>query len=187
MNSMDQPSLPAAVGALVDNHGQPGLGPAERSGCLGASEVETRLAMAFSSLKVASPAQRLIRCAVLLWHDHLDAAHNIAQEIETPDGSWLHGIMHRREPDYWNAKYWFRRVGSHPAADHLGRHVGAVLAGQNSGLMAARLAPGGKWDHFAFVDWCEQIAARTADPAQRTALAVQALEIRSLLAHFAGA
>jgi len=50
----------------------------------------------------------------LLWHYHLDAAHTIAQDSIIPMASFVHGIMHRREPDYGKCKYWFRRVGDHP-------------------------------------------------------------------------
>lgn len=45
-----------------------------------------------------------------LWHSYLDESHKISQEIETSAGSAWHGIMHRREGDFWNANYWFARV-----------------------------------------------------------------------------
>jgi hypothetical protein len=54
------------------------------------------------------------RAGLWLYHDFLDESHRISQEIETTTGSFWHGIMHRRERDYDNAKYWFRRVGQHP-------------------------------------------------------------------------
>lgn len=50
-----------------------------------------------------------------LYVDELDRSHRISQQIETPTGAFWHGIMHRREGDFDNAHYWFRRVGSHPA------------------------------------------------------------------------
>lgn len=49
-----------------------------------------------------------------LWHDakgDWDAAHDIAQDIHTRDGSWLHAYLHRKEGDQWNAGYWYRQAG----------------------------------------------------------------------------
>src|SRR5262245_6497073 len=55
-------------------------------------------------------------CRAGLWlrFNYLDESHKISQDIDTPEGSFWHGILHRREGDYDNAKYWFRRVGTHP-------------------------------------------------------------------------
>ncbi len=56
-------------------------------------------------------------CLAGLWlrFDFLDESHKISQGIETPTGSFWHAIMHRREGDFANSKYWWRRVGKHPA------------------------------------------------------------------------
>src|SRR5262245_45894685 len=55
-------------------------------------------------------------CLAGIWlhHDFLDESHAISQEIRTATGSYWHAIMHRREPDAENSKYWWRRVGDHP-------------------------------------------------------------------------
>ncbi len=43
-----------------------------------------------------------------------DAAHEIVQAIDSPVGSYLHGILHRAEGDYSNARYWFIRSNGLP-------------------------------------------------------------------------
>ena len=60
-------------------------------------------------------------CVAGLWLmcDFLDESHAISQDIDTPSGSYWHAILHRREPDYSNAKYWFRQVGRHPIFESL--------------------------------------------------------------------
>ena len=39
------------------------------------------------------------------------AAHNLAQDIHTPMGSWIHALLHLIEGDQWNADYWFTKAG----------------------------------------------------------------------------
>jgi hypothetical protein len=49
-----------------------------------------------------------LEAALWLYVDDLDRAHSISQGLESPEGSYLHGVMHRREGDFSNANYWFR-------------------------------------------------------------------------------
>jgi hypothetical protein len=51
---------------------------------------------------------------IALWHEKQgdwDQAHEIAQDIETPAGAWVHAYLHWQEGDLWNADYWYRRAG----------------------------------------------------------------------------
>lgn len=49
-----------------------------------------------------------------MWYDgkgDWEASHNIAQDIHSNDGSWIHAYLHRKEGDQGNASYWYSRAG----------------------------------------------------------------------------
>lgn len=96
-----------------------------------------------------------------LYFDYLDESHTISQELDTPEGSFWHAIMHRREPDPSNSKYWWRRVGNHPVLGQL-REQAPVIG-------YAYSTP------EEFVDFCEQVRdSRSGD--EELAQRVQLLE-----------
>src|SRR5689334_23708028 len=50
-----------------------------------------------------SPLLNVAIGAMWLWHDFINEPHQISQNIELPEGSWLHAIVHRREGDFSNS------------------------------------------------------------------------------------
>jgi hypothetical protein len=57
-----------------------------------------------------------------LWHDargDWKEAHRIAQDIDDTDGALVHAYLHRKEGDFGNAAYWYRRADQPVASDSL--------------------------------------------------------------------
>jgi hypothetical protein len=122
-----------------------------------------------------------VRAGLLLRADELDESHNISQGVRTSEGSYWHGIMHRREPDYSNSKYWFRSVGDHPLFETL-----ATLEAPAPGSALEEVTHTGAWDPYKFVDLCESCAKGVST--LRTELeALQEREVNLLLSHCARA
>lgn len=60
-----------------------------------------------------APPHELSLEAQALWHakkGNWEDAHNIAQEIHTAMGSWIHALLHLIEGDVGNANYWFHKA-----------------------------------------------------------------------------
>ena len=124
-----------------------------------------------------------VRSGLLLIAEADDASHAASQSHEgDADCDYWHGIMHRREPDYGNAGYWFRRVGRHPAMDDL--PAAAKDAADAFGVQPeASTLLTEEWDPFAMIDLCRLAEASPDSGLHTFCRAVQWLEMRSLLRH----
>ena len=145
-----------------------------------------------------------------LWHDGLHECHEIvqrspddrffrsepaAQPVDSPlrrpatlkeltaTFSFWHAVMHRREGDFGNSKYWYAKCAGHSALAKLAEMATPLFAGQTQSAAIARLTRGG-WDAYAFVDFVEAACDRPAPhPDHQLAIALQRLEWRALMAH----
>lgn len=65
-----------------------------------------------TSLKERQPPQVAVLLQAL-WYEakgDWEKAHDLAQDVHTPDGSWIHAYLHRIEGDISNAEYWYHRA-----------------------------------------------------------------------------
>jgi hypothetical protein len=159
----------------------PELGPGPRAGVKSEEALERVMGKTPPDADNAPAREQLARALVFLWHDHMDAAHRIAQDIGSADGSYVHGIVHRREPDYGNAQYWFRRVGEYPAFTELATRVRAMSELKADVALRSKLIPDGKWSVMRMVSACEE-ASCTGNRQQIQLLReVQRIETETLL------
>ena len=143
----------------------PELGPGRPQAAWRERLANLDLAAAFAPQPIRDlPSARCVHAGLWLCRDFLDEAHEICQGIATPDGASWHALVHRREPDPDNAKYWFQRVAGHPA------------------LAAVSAATGRPYLPSAFIDDCE-LRRGTGTPAEAALRRTQLAELRALLAH----
>ena len=134
--------------------------------------------------------KRCIESGLLLLWDFLDESHEISQTMEGKGSprtaDYWHGIMHRREPDAGNASYWFCRVGSHPALDHLGTQLIAWMSELKASpemlqLAESRLLKSKSLDPFALIELSSAALRNPGSVSDQTLRMVQYLEMLNLL------
>lgn len=160
---------PDALHEILRWNSPPDLGPQKRDPHL----AHSLTSIPPSDLHPIQPqgAKKACWSALLLWVDELEPSHEVSQAMPGREGSYWHGIMHRREPDYSNAKYWFRKVGSHPIHADLAQWVRASITCEE---VTDRLDLK-NWSPDRFVDLCEDYAASQGE-AQDALKAIAAAE-----------
>ena len=66
-----------------------------------------------ASLEEALPIEEWPLIKTALWwaaKGNWDKSHNIAQDLDSEEGAWIHAYLHRMEGDRFNAGYWYRRA-----------------------------------------------------------------------------
>jgi hypothetical protein len=180
------------IADIFDAGDLPDLGPKRRLNTFPPGEIEKDIEKLSRAAELPEPRLPLLKAALLLWNDHLDEAHAIVQDMNTPDAAMLHAIIHRREPDYFNSKYWWRRVGQHPSFELLAKRVSELLERQASPLrrdefheshkhLKAALLPRNQWDPFAFVDAVESALSTNAGEEIKILKEIQKVEMEAFL------
>lgn len=143
-------------------------------------------------------AWRTVKAGLHLWNESLERSHELAQELPDRTGSYWHGLMHRMEPDYDNARYWFHRVSDHPAYADVQRAAAEYLRAGGLAQVAEAdvkgklesIAGAARWQPFVFIDAVERHMSRAwteKDAGTESVLReIQRLEIKALLAYCTG-
>jgi hypothetical protein len=113
--------------------------------------------------KSVSPEGAL--AGLFLYFSCLDEAHTISQDLNSQEGSFWHGIMHRQEPDSANATYWFRQLGKHPIFPQLRFEA-----------HKSRFDTGKEWNPYEFIEFCEAARERPGSYEEEIAMQVQLTE-----------
>jgi len=142
----------------LDGNGER-LMPLVQTGPSSSEAQELVRSVAARELFPASRAPEAALAGLFLYFGCWDDAHKVAQDINTPEGSFWHAIVHRQEPDASNSSYWFRQAGTHPIFPQLAH--------------AASLA---KWDPFDFIRICEEAVRNPGSEKERKALETQRAE-----------
>jgi hypothetical protein len=121
------------------------------------------------ALMKAAKIAPLLRAGLYLYFDCWNEAHETAQDIHTPEGSYWHAIVHRQEPDAANSGYWFRQAGAHAIFPELRTRAAEI-----------GLPIGARWNPIAFIEYCER-ASKGSDE-ERIAQEVQRAEWQLLFA-----
>jgi hypothetical protein len=112
-----------------------------------------------------SRAPEAALAGLYLYFDCWTEAHETAQDIATPEGSYWHAIVHRQEPDAWNSAYWFGQTGAHP-----------IFAPLRDAAAAIGLDVGPRWNPPAFIEICARAHRSPGSELARQACEVQRAE-----------
>jgi hypothetical protein len=129
---------------------------------------------------------RAVLAGLWLWHDWLEPSHGLSQSLDNATGSFWHAIMHRREGDFSNSKYWYAKVGAHPVLAALANQVGAIVNQQAADNRLLRLVSSG-WNPNALVDLVESVEGDAKSPLRSVAILLQQMEWRALFDYCARA
>ena len=160
--------LPSVIKDLFYTNSLPLLGPERREDSLDLTKCEDLIE---NALEFSGTEQRdLIRSALLLWHDHLEASHEILQCLNSKDGCFLHALMHRREPDFPNAKYWLNQTGQHKAYSEIAKRSKILLEEESLPNLFTH-----EWNPYAMVDNVEH--AKPNKQTYKTLQKIQQIEM----------
>ncbi|HZS53190.1 MAG TPA: hypothetical protein VFA65_02205 [Bryobacteraceae bacterium] len=110
--------------------------------------------------------------ALLLLLGYWEESHDLIDEDQTPEGCYLHAIVHRVEPNPANSAYWLRQVGQHPLFPEVRLNAQEIL--KKDPVPGWQLKP--DWDPYLFNSWCEEARRSPKSEKEKVASKIQRAE-----------
>jgi hypothetical protein len=118
------------------------------------------------------PTASCIRSLLFLASGGLSQAHRIVQEMSTTDAAYIHGVIHRVDDDFDNARYWFRGARVHPAAAEMYRRASAS---------SPTMSQSAGWDPILVTDLLEKSRSSGVSEELQTLLTIEFEELLRFL------
>lgn len=144
----DQALVEKVLEALPASN-KPGLGDEKRENALDQSQINRWISSLNEEFSLSDDTRKFLHALVLLWNDFLEPSHSIVQSMGHPEASYIHGMMHRREEDFGNAKYWFRRAYPLDNQSQFDTLITKYISDLNADYS-------GEWEPAKFVDQCQK-------------------------------
>jgi hypothetical protein len=109
---------------------------------------------------------------LFLYFSYAEDCHKLVQSLNSSEGDFWHGIVHREEPDAANAAYWFRQAGKHPVFPDLARAAEEIAAK----YPAANFRSGAEWDPFYFIEFSERARSEPGSAVEAAAQDIKQAE-----------
>ncbi|MEA3145078.1 MAG: hypothetical protein QOI53_499 [Verrucomicrobiota bacterium] len=118
------------------------------------------------------PTASCIRSLLFLAAGGLSQAHRIVQAMSTTDAAHIHGVIHRVDDDFDNARYWFRGARVHPAAAEMYRRASAS---------SPTMSQSAGWDPILVTDLLEKSRSSGVSEELQTLLTIEFEELLRFL------
>lgn len=89
-----------------------------------------------------------------LYVDDFTHGHDYIQDLTDDDSAFWHGIMHRREGDFPNSHYWFRRASGHSLYKSIDPDSLVKKVAGDKGANSAQLLEEQRKEWLTFFEWC---------------------------------
>ena len=106
-----------------------------------------------------------------LYFSCFEEAHQLVNDLHSPECMFWHAILHRQEPDSGNSAYWFRQLGEHAIFPALALETREILKRNPDAEFRI-----GDWDPYAFINFCERARDQPGSTQAQTAMEIQLVE-----------
>ncbi len=156
----------------------PGLDSKARADRLDSETIDTELHKLWHARVLPEWSERQTKCLLLLWHDYMELSHHIADEERTTDFIYIHAMIHRREGDIYNSRFWFRHLDMcHIVISNITKEVRTYLTEKDETQLLDRFVKNDGWLPLEFLEEVSKASKlKPSDPFVKLLRDIQTIE-----------